>query len=117
MGNIGQGGKSWLNEIEGLIEQKCPEVDLRVENSLTNELFTKKIRNEFHVGDDLVARNIQRGRDHGIPDYSTFRSKICGLSAIRSWKEKPSEISAENWNKFRTTYNNPGDIDAFTGCL
>ena len=46
--NIGQGGKSWLNEIEGLIKQKCPEADLRVENSLTNELFLKQIRPKFH---------------------------------------------------------------------
>ena len=38
---IGQGGKSWLNEIEGLIKQKCPEADLRVENALTNELFAE----------------------------------------------------------------------------
>ena len=46
--NIGQGGKSWLNEIEGLIKQKCPEADLRIENSLTNELFTKQLRTDFH---------------------------------------------------------------------
>ena len=46
--NIGQGGKSWLNEIEGLIKQKCPEADLRMENALTNELFLKGIREGFH---------------------------------------------------------------------
>ena len=32
-------GKGWLNEVEGLINQKCPEADLRIENVLTNELF------------------------------------------------------------------------------
>ena len=31
-----------MNEIEGLMKQKCPEVDLRVENALTNELFNKE---------------------------------------------------------------------------
>ena len=34
-----EGGKGWLNEIEGLINQKCPEADLRIENGLTNDLF------------------------------------------------------------------------------
>ena len=37
--NIKEQGTSWLNEVEGLINQKCPEVDLRVENVLTNQLF------------------------------------------------------------------------------
>ena len=44
--NIGQGGKSWMNEIEGLIKQKCPEVDLRIENVLTNELFSQSSGNQ-----------------------------------------------------------------------
>ena len=35
-----ENGKGWLNEVEGLINQKCPQADLRIENVLTNELFS-----------------------------------------------------------------------------
>ena len=82
--------------------------------------------------DDLAARNIQRGRDHGIPDYSTLREKFCRsrrvssflqflkflfgqlqslngrLSPIQSWNDKPAEISQENWDKISSVYRNPG---------
>ena len=35
---------------------------------------------------DLVALNLQRGRDHGLPPYHEYR-KLCGLSEIKSWRE------------------------------
>ena len=40
--NSNEGGKGWINEVEGLINQKCPEADLRIENVLTNELFNDR---------------------------------------------------------------------------
>ena len=30
------------------------------------------------------------------------------MSAIRSWDEKPAEISQENWGRIRAVYKNPG---------
>ena len=49
---------------------------------MTTRLFQGE--NETH-GMDLVALNVQRGRDHGLPPYLEWR-KICGLPTISSWK-------------------------------
>ena len=40
---------------------------------------------------DLVALNVQRGRDHGLPPYLEWR-KICGLPKITSWKQLVSIV-------------------------
>ena len=63
----------------------------------------------------MIARNIQRGRDHGIGFYTDYR-KFCGFKPlIDDWDEKPEEISTENWNKFRDVYDSPLDIELFSG--
>ena len=43
-------GKGWVNEVEGLINQKCPQADLRLENSLTNSLFGGSATGRDFVG-------------------------------------------------------------------
>ena len=42
-------------------------------------------------GDDLGARNIQRGRDHGLPGYNHYR-ELCKMSKICSWEDRQASF-------------------------
>ena len=92
-------------------------MDAKVETTLTNFLFCGEhcdYRKGF--GQDLAARNIQRGRDHGLPGYVKFRS-FCGLSVPSSWSDKPKDISQKNWDNIKSVYTNVADIDVYTGAI
>ena len=65
---------------------------------------------------DLAARNIIRGRDHGLPGYNHYR-KVCGLPRACSWSSPPAEISAADWQTLSTLYNHPNDIDLMVAGL
>ena len=64
------------------------------ENQLTNCVWKKNKRGTNQYGMDLVALNIQRGREHGIPDYNTVRA-YCGLPKAKNFEELISEIKQE----------------------
>jgi len=106
-------GEGMEQILQGLINQPAQEMDRFVTEDATNFLF-REIGHDF--GSDLVARNIQRGRDHGLPGYNSWR-RFCGLSSISSMSRRPSEIPSKQWKVLQTLYSSADQIDLFTGGL
>ena len=104
-------GYDWI--LGGLMTQNSQSFDPFVSADLTNFLLRSPGRD---FGGDLVARNIQRGRDHGLPGYNYYRG-LCGLSRITSMASPPPEVRADAWPRVRSLYTRPDDIDLFTGSL
>ena len=101
--------------IRGILNTATQEIDPMVVDSVRNFLFAN-IAEEFPNVDgvDLVARNIQRGRDHRIPSYNAARRAL-GLSRMR----RISDISSNSTvvEALEEVYRNVNQIDAFVGCL
>ena len=55
--------------LRGMVFSKAESPDVNVVTDVTDSLFA----NTNFPGSDLVARNIQRGRDHGLPGYNKYR--------------------------------------------
>ena len=68
------------------------------------------------IAADLVALNLQRGRDHGLPSYNTFRKARGRNKAVR-FSDFSDEIPKERAESLGRIYKNPDDVDLFVGGL
>uniref|UniRef100_A0A336LIY5 CSON007160 protein n=2 Tax=Culicoides sonorensis TaxID=179676 RepID=A0A336LIY5_CULSO len=96
----------------GLVATPMETLDQFVTGEVTNHLFEDR-RVPFS-GIDLVALNIQRGRDHGIPSYNNYRA-LCNLKRAQTWEDLNREIPPEVITRLRRIYANVDDIDLFPG--
>ncbi|XP_073997956.1 peroxidase-like isoform X2 [Rhodnius prolixus] len=96
--------------IRGLSAQPSQEVDRFFSKQITDHLF----QGELDLGLDLVALNIQRGRDHGLPPYNDWREG-CGLPRARIWADLESEMDPSTIRILSTLYNSVEDIDLYAG--
>ena len=67
---------------------------------------------------DLVSINIQRGRERGIPGYTSYRNlKLCHLRKVNTFDDlvTVAGFSEEDKTNLQSQYESVHDIDLFTG--
>ena len=103
--------------INGASQVIAQEVDTQLVDGLRDFLFGRGARVDKDgaiPAMDLAARNIQRGRDHGIADYNSLRASV-GLKKVSSFSEISS--NKELVTKLQKAYSSVDDVDAFVGGL
>jgi hypothetical protein len=97
-----------LRGLAGFIQEPTDE---GISFALRNMLFGRPGKG----GLDLAALNIQRGRDHGLPDLNTVR-KSFGLAPFESFTALTGG-DAELASKLASVYDHVGEVDPWVGIL
>ena len=108
--------------LAGLQTEKAQRMDRFVSKQLTNFLFKDTDGpSEPLFGQDLISRNIARGRDHGLPGYAKFYKRFGPQTdpnrSMKCWDERPQAFDSKAWNLLKEIYIHPKDIDLFIGGL
>lgn len=96
--------------LKGLSSQVMQRIDNLVVDDLRNFLFGPPGAG----GLDLASLNIQRGRDHGLPDYNTVRIHY-GLAPVASFADISSDPEVQS--RLATAYTSVDDIDLWIGAI
>lgn len=92
----------------GLSVQRMQRIDNMIVDDLRNFLFGKPGQG----GIDLSSLNMQRGREHGLPDYNTLR-EVYGLARKSSFAEISSDPQVQQ--RFQQAYPDVNSIDPWLG--
>lgn len=96
--------------LRGLAAQQAQEIDLYVMDDVRNFLFGPPGAG----GLDLASMNLQRGRDHGLPDYNQVRASV-GLAPVTSFNEITTD--PEFVTRLEAAYTSVDQVDAWIGLL
>lgn len=93
-----------------------PVKDRKATHQPFNSELTEHLFEMAHaVALDLAALNIQRGRDHGLPTYKSWRS-ICNMSDVNRFEDLKNEIKNKKLReKLKTIYGSVDKIDLIVG--
>ncbi|XP_053999872.1 uncharacterized protein LOC128887698 [Hylaeus anthracinus] len=100
--------------IRGLVATPMESLDQFITGEVTNHLF--EIRGIPYSGIDLIALNVHRARDHGIPSYNNYRA-LCNLKRATTFEDLSREMAPEVIARMKRIYASVDDIDLFPGGL
>tara|TARA_R110002126_G_scaffold75704_2_gene188832 strand:- start:3736 stop:5421 length:1686 start_codon:yes stop_codon:yes gene_type:complete len=96
--------------LRGLADQTAQEIDGRIVDGVRNFLFGPPGSGGF----DLASLNIQRGRDHGLPNYNAVRVAF-GRPVATSWSEITADPAAQA--RMSSIHASVDDLDPWVGLL
>jgi hypothetical protein len=96
--------------LRGVSATTAQEIDPYVVDDVRNFLFGAPGSGGF----DLVSLNIQRGRDHGLPDYNQARVDM-GLEGVTNFSQITSDV--ELAAALEQAYGDVDNIDVWVGGL
>ncbi|CAL4084637.1 unnamed protein product, partial [Meganyctiphanes norvegica] len=106
-------GSSPGNLLQGFTKCPAPGTDAKMATTVVNHLFAI---GDDPLGFDLMALNIQRGRDHGISGYTAWR-KACRLSPIEDFGGLVDIMPEDVIKTFHHLYWHVQDIDLFPAAI
>ncbi len=96
--------------LSGLALNPIEEIDPHLVSEVRNFLFGAP----GDGGLDLASLNLQRGRDHGLPDYNSYREAL-GLKPIADFSKLTDNA---NWQAaFQDLYGTVDDVDLWVAAL
>ncbi|XP_045535396.1 peroxidase isoform X2 [Papilio machaon] len=93
--------------LRGMVSQKSQNSDLNYDDDL---------RHHWLGGLDVLAIDIQRGRDHGLPGYVQYRT-LCGLPHATDFQQLSDVIPQQTVDKLSKLYDRVVDIDLVVGMM
>ncbi|XP_068209446.1 peroxidase-like isoform X2 [Palaemon carinicauda] len=94
----------------GMLNQPAQAMDDAITQEVTNFLFAEQ---DQDFGFDLVAFNIQRAREFGVPGYGAWR-QYCGLRPILSFADLAAEMTNNTALQYSQIYSSVDDIDLWS---
>ena len=99
--------------LKGIAAHTQYETNIKINSVLRNLLFGDPA-SPVRFGVDLASLNIQRGRDHGLPDYNAVRKFYTGRPASRFSDINRNDTLSRN---LRSLYKDINNVDLWTGVL
>lgn len=98
--------------LRGAVNTRAQEVDLMVVDALRNFLFTNVNGAD---GLDLIALNLQRGRDHGLSFYNDIRARFRRGNRATTFAEITRNRNVQS--ALQTAYGSVDQVEAWIGLM
>lgn len=104
--------KEYFNHlVSSVLQQNAMSLDTSYVDDMAHLLFKTN-----NVGTDVLALDIQRGRDHGLSSYTNYY-KQCTGTRIDSWDDLSGVMIRSDLDKLKNAYLSVQDVDLIIGAI